>query len=484
MEPLTPSQREAYHSEHDVCHICKKWMDPENNVKCPDHVHLTGLYRAPSHRSCNLNYRIIPSKIQIPCFFYNLKNYDAHLLIPAAKPRHGKIKCIPNTAEKYISFSIGDIIFKDSLAMTQASFDSLAKNLTTDQLINTRRWLENSVQRNDRSPPYSTTSDDSMSDDDEPMEEDPMTELQLPLQQRRYFLDNNEPLVDDNDEENIFIERSHHRMNRINSDDDDENVDDNSRNTMLTNDNINQVEEDFINANDDNFHFDDENDVYTLAPNGNGDHSDDEGMEMVEFDYRRTPYAPPSLTLEEKELVDIDLELIRRKDVYPYEYMTSFDRFNETEIPSIEAFNSRLSCSKLSGEDYAHAKKVFGHFEMKSLQDYHNLYLLQDILLLDDILLNFRKVCMQSYGLDHLHYYTAPGLTWDAGLKHTRVTLDLLTEEDKFLFVESGIRGGISVISHRHPKANHPDLPEYDESLPLHHLLYLDANYLFRLAMM
>ena len=121
---------------------------------------------------------------------------------------------------------------------------------------------------------------------------------------------------------------------------------------------------------------------------------------------------------------------------------------------------------------------------MKSLQDNHNLYLLQDILLLNDILQNFRKVSMKLCGLDPLHYYTAPGLTWDVGLKHTRVTLDLLMEEDKFLFVKSEIRDGIGVISHRHAKANRPDLPEYDESQQLHHLLYLDVNNLYGLAMM
>ena len=91
---------------------------------------------------------------------------------------------------------------------------------------------------------------------------------------------------------------------------------------------------------------------------------------------------------------------------------------------------------------------------------------------------------MSTYGLDPLHYHTAPGLTWDAGLKYTRITLDLLTEEDKFMFVEDGIRSGISMISHRHAKANHPDLLCYDESQPKRHLLYLDANNLYGWTMM
>ena len=124
---------------------------------------------------------------------------------------------------------------------------------------------------------------------------------------------------------------------------------------------------------------------------------------------------------------------------------------------------------------------------MKTLQDYHNLYLLQDVMLLDDVLTAFRKVCLKTYQLDPLHYYTASGLTWVAGLKKTGITLHLLTEEDKYLFVEVGIRGGIGMISHRHAKANHSDIEEvgcYDEDKPTCNLLYLDANNLYGYAMM
>ena len=517
MQPLTLSQLVAFHSEHAVCHICKKWIDPANDVKCADHDHLTGLYRGPTHQACNINYRIVPSKIQIPCFFHNLKNYDAHLLISAAKSRHGKIKCIPNTAEKYIAFSIGDIVFKDSLAMTQASLDSLAKNLSTDKLINTRRWLENSVERNTLPSSFdmessSLSSDDSMSED-EPTEEDirfinddddddnPMTDGASPpppQQRRAYFLDNEPPSSSPSpavraEEDIIFVERDRrHRMTRrrriSESDVDGEEGSEAAAAAAAAPEENNAppdddgAQEHFINDDDDAYYFNDENGVYVFETNH--DDADDGGKEMAEFDYRRAPYTPPSLTSEERQLVDVDLDLIKRKGVYPYEYMDSFDRFKETEIPPIEAFNSALSGSKVTRAEYAHANQVFRHFGMKSLQDYHNLYLLQDILLLDDILLSFRKVCMSTYGLDPLHYYTAPGLTWDAGLKYTRVTLDLLTEQDKFMFVEDGIRGGISMISHRHAKANHPDLPCYDESQPLRHLLNLDANNLYGWAMM
>ena len=82
--PMLPLTEKAYESENVICHICEKPIKTDE-VKCPDHCHLTGQYRGPSHQSCNLNYQIKPGKIQIPCFFHNLKNYYGHLLISAAK---------------------------------------------------------------------------------------------------------------------------------------------------------------------------------------------------------------------------------------------------------------------------------------------------------------------------------------------------------------------------------------------------------------
>ena len=165
--------------------------------------------------------------------------------------------------------------------------------------------------------------------------------------------------------------------------------------------------------------------------------------------------------------------------------MDSFERFKESTLPPIEAFNSTLKGEGISPKDYKRANNLFVHFQMQTLQDSHNLYLLQDVLLLDDVLLAFRDICLKTYSLDPCHYYTAPGLTWDVGLKYTHVTLDLLTEEDKFMFVEDGIRGGISMITHRYAKANHPDLEAvgyYDKEKPWCNLLYLDANNLYGLC--
>ena len=76
-----------------------------------------------------------------------------------------------------------------------------------------------------------------------------------------------------------------------------------------------------------------------------------------------------------------------------------------------------------------------------------------------------------------------PGLSWDALLKKTGVELELLTDYDQHLFIEKGMRGGISMVSKRYAKANNPTGEGYDSSKPKSHILYLDANNLYGWAM-
>ena len=134
------------------------------------------------------------------------------------------------------------------------------------------------------------------------------------------------------------------------------------------------------------------------------------------------------------------LSLLTRKGLYPYEYMNSLQRLKETQLPPREGFYSRLNDEGMGDEGYAHAQKVRKTFEMKNLKDYHNLYNRVDVLLLADVFENFRGVCIKNYKLDPGHYYTAPGLAWDAQLKVTEIKLELLSDIDMLLMVEKGIR--------------------------------------------
>ena len=88
-------------------------------------------------------------------------------------------------------------------------------------------------------------------------------------------------------------------------------------------------------------------------------------------------------------------------------------------------------------------------FEINNLGEYHDLYLKTDVLLLADVFENFRDLCLECYKLDPAHFYTSPGLAWEAMLCMTGVTLELLTDPDMYLMIENGIRGGISMISNK-----------------------------------
>ena len=164
--------------------------------------------------------------------------------------------------------------------------------------------------------------------------------------------------------------------------------------------------------------------------------------------------------------------LILRKGVYPYEYVDSFERFNETSLPPKEAFYSKLNKFDISDEDYEHAKKVWKAFECEDLGTYHDLYLLSDTLLLADVFETFRKTCLKNYGLDPAHYYTSPGLSLDALVKSTPMKRELFTDYNMYLFVEKGMRGGISTEMQRYCKANNPYLHDYDPDKETSYILH------------
>ena len=147
-------------------------------------------------------------------------------------------------------------------------------------------------------------------------------------------------------------------------------------------------------------------------------------------------------------------KILKKKGVYPYEYMNGLDRLEETSLPPKSKFFSSLTNEDISDTDYKRAQNAWNTFGMKTMRDYHDLYLKTDVLLLADVMENFRKICRENYGLDPLWYYTAPGLAWDACLKLTEVELELISDPDMYLLIERGIRRGISTITKRHAIAN------------------------------
>ena len=115
--------------------------------------------------------------------------------------------------------------------------------------------------------------------------------------------------------------------------------------------------------------------------------------------------------------------LLSRKSFYLYEYMDDWSRFDEEQLPDS---CSSSSMEEISGIDYRHAEKTFNKFNIKNLEEYHDLYVQSDRLLLADVFENFRNMCIEVYGLDPVYFLSAPGLAWQACLKKTGVKLKLI----------------------------------------------------------
>ena len=114
---------------------------------------------------------------------------------------------------------------------------------------------------------------------------------------------------------------------------------------------------------------------------------------------------------------------------------------------------------------------------------YHDLYLKSDILLLADVFENFRKTCLQYFKRDPCHYFTSPGLSWDAVFKMTDIKSELMTDIDMFQFIEKGMRGGPSCIANRYARANNKYMKSHNAQEPSKYVMYLDANNLYGCAM-
>ena len=120
---------------------------------------------------------------------------------------------------------------------------------------------------------------------------------------------------------------------------------------------------------------------------------------------------------------------------------------------------------------------------MKNMGDYHDHYLKKDVLLSADVFENLIATCLKFYGLDPCHYFSSPGLSWDAMLKMTGVKLEKISDIDKYLFIEKGLRGGISYIAKRYAKANNKYMNDYDPEKLSTFITYLDMNNLYGWAM-
>ena len=148
--------------------------------------------------------------------------------------------------------------------------------------------------------------------------------------------------------------------------------------------------------------------------------------------------------------------------------MNSFERLNEEKLPAKKYFCSSIKDGKIgyggkisdchiSVKDYLTCEKIWDKFEMKNVDDYHDHYLKKDVLL-SDVFEKFIDTCLKFYRLDPCHYFSFPGLSWDATLKMNGVKLEKISDMDKYLFIKKELRGGISYIARRYAKAHNKDI--------------------------
>ena len=112
----------------NICWIWGKLIDLNDN-KVRDHCHITDKFRGAAHWSCNINLKM--SK-KVPVIYHNLRGYGSHLIFKELSKFHCKISVIPNGLKKYMSFSLNNLVFIDSMLFMNSSLDKLVKNFSSE----------------------------------------------------------------------------------------------------------------------------------------------------------------------------------------------------------------------------------------------------------------------------------------------------------------------------------------------------------------
>jgi hypothetical protein len=167
------------------------------------------------------------------------------------------------------------------------------------------------------------------------------------------------------------------------------------------------------------------------------------------------------------------------KQVFPYEYVSSIEKLQETQLPPYEQWYSTLREENVSRSDYEQALHIFQKFGCTSIADFLQLYVICDVLLLACCMQRFRSVNYAIFQLDCLRFISAPSYYFSACLKMSEVRFQLFDSPDMYLMVEKGIRGGLSQVFARTILPNNPYVKDYDHTKPCSYGLLLDQNALY-----
>lgn len=173
-----------------------------------------------------------------------------------------------------------------------------------------------------------------------------------------------------------------------------------------------------------------------------------------------------------------------QKQHLPYQYFSSFDVFEETDFPPIEAFYNSLGGSSITEEQYSHAVSVFNSLDDRTLGGYLDYYLFCDVCLLEDIIEHFRDTSLKNFGLDPVFFYTLAGFSFDAMLQHIDQKIYLIQDLNMSILLRNNIRGGIACSMLRFSESNNEYMPGgLDIKKPPNYIAYVDANGLYTYTM-
>ena len=484
------------------CHICGRGKEEEEEF-VRDHCHLTGTFRGAAHNECNMKYNLQVENFKLNIFAHNMTGFDSHLILSAIDPkRHGNIKCIPRTEERYVSFSAGRKVFKDSLNFIDGSLDEIVKSLPDESLSITRQYIEQRLISDDkyvivhniggeasneeipREPSEAVNDLDGNGDGVDcgvpRREEEKCVKLKRKRKRKTPVMVYDEEDVDEDDDGDDGDEGI---------DDEEENEDDRCFIDDCVGDEGEEAGDHLLENPSDYNRLDNVGEkgrkiTVEVKKSAKGEKTViyKSIRDLPEDDFRRNPHQASILPMRLNEKADRQFKLSRRKGFLNYDDLTSFSELDATSLPS-EPWYNMLNDTTISNEQYHQAKEVWEEFECETMWDYCEHYLITDVLLLADVLLNFQKACLRDYKIDPLQCYTLPGFAFEAALKMGNLELELISDPDMHMFVERGIRGGSSVVCQRYAKANIPDTTDYDPAKPASHIIYWDANNQYGWAM-
>jgi hypothetical protein len=175
---------------------------------------------------------------------------------------------------------------------------------------------------------------------------------------------------------------------------------------------------------------------------------------------------------------DAQFNLMLGKGSFCYEYLDSVERLSEP-CPPHSAFYSSLKQQNITTMEYENVINIFQSFKLQNIGDLMKLYCIQDVAILADCFNEYRQMVRKSFDLEAAAYFSSPSLTLDAALKFTNVTLELIQDVNKYMFIESGIRGGLAIANTHYAKANNPRLPDYNPQERDSSIFYIDVTNLY-----